>query len=96
MKDARGNTVYGTPEDQRGALIDTTSPECGKWYFDTIKKNYGDLGYKYYWTDEDEPDISPHESFCMQEPERAFIISTLLPILNVSMKATEQHFPIAA
>ena len=63
MKDARGNTVYGTPEDQRGALIDTTNPECGKWYFDTIKKNYGDLGYKYYWTDEDEPDISPHESF---------------------------------
>ena len=35
MKDARGNTVYGTPEDQRGALIDTTNPECGKWYFDT-------------------------------------------------------------
>ena len=63
MKDAHGNTVYGTPEDQRGALIDTTNPECGKWYFNSIKKNYGDLGYKYYWTDEDEPDISPHESF---------------------------------
>lgn len=28
-----------------------------------LKKNYGDLGYKYYWTDEDEPDISPHEAF---------------------------------
>ncbi|MCM1134478.1 MAG: DUF5110 domain-containing protein [Clostridium sp.] len=63
MKDSQDNTVYGTPEDQRGALIDTTNPECGKWYFETIKKNYGDLGYKYYWTDEDEPDISPHESF---------------------------------
>ncbi|MCI8975954.1 MAG: DUF5110 domain-containing protein [Lachnospiraceae bacterium] len=63
MKDAQGNTVYGTPDDERGALIDTTSPECGKWYFETIKRNYGDLGYKYYWTDEDEPDISPHESF---------------------------------
>lgn len=63
MKDADGKTVYGTPEDQRGALIDTTNPECGTWYFDTIRKNYGDLGYKYWWTDEDEPDISPHESF---------------------------------
>lgn len=63
MKDLLGNTLYGTPEDQRGALIDTTNPECGRWYFDTIKKNYGDLGYKYYWTDEDEPDISPHEAF---------------------------------
>ena len=63
MKDAEGNTVYGTPEDQRGALIDTTNPECGAWYFDTVKQNYADLGYKYWWTDEDEPDISPHESF---------------------------------
>lgn len=63
MKDEAGNTVYGTPGDQRGALIDTTNPECGKWYFQTIKENYGELGYKYWWTDEDEPDISPHESF---------------------------------
>lgn len=63
MKDEKGQTVYGTPRDQRGALIDTTNPECGEWYFETIKKNYGDLGYKYWWTDENEPDISPHESF---------------------------------
>lgn len=63
MQDAEGRTVYGTPEDQRGALIDTTDPECGKWYFETIRKNYGEKGYKYWWTDEDEPDISPHESF---------------------------------
>lgn len=63
MKDAEEKTIYGTPDDQRGALIDTTNPECGKWYFDTIKKNYADLGYKYYWTDEDEPDISPHSAF---------------------------------
>ena len=63
MKDSEGHTVYGTPDDQRGALIDTTDPACGKWYFETIRKNYADLGYKYWWTDEDEPDISPHESF---------------------------------
>ena len=63
MKDEKGQTVYGTPQDQRGALIDTTNEECGKWYFDTIKKNYADLGYKYWWTDENEPDISPHEAY---------------------------------
>lgn len=63
MKDTQGNTVYGTMQDQRGALIDTTNPECGKWYFETIKRNYCNLGYKYYWTDENEPDISPHEFF---------------------------------
>lgn len=38
MKDARGNTVYGTPEDQRGALIDTTSPECGNGILIRLKR----------------------------------------------------------
>lgn len=58
-----GKTVYGTPDDQRGALIDTTNPECGKWYWNTIRKNYGDKGFRYWWTDEDEPDISPYPFF---------------------------------
>ena len=63
MKDENGETVYGTPEDQRGALIDTTNPDCGKWYADTIQESYGKQGYKYWWTDENEPDISPHSSY---------------------------------
>lgn len=63
MKNETGETVYGTPSDQRGALIDTTNLACGKWYFRTIKENYADQGYKYWWTDENEPDISPHESY---------------------------------
>lgn len=63
MKDADGKTVYGAYGDWRGALIDTTDPECGEWYFSVMKQNYADLGYKYWWTDEDEPDISPHEFY---------------------------------
>lgn len=63
MKDVQGKTVYGTPDDQRGALIDTTNPACGAWYFDTVKKGYADQGYKYWWTDENEPDISPHQAY---------------------------------
>lgn len=63
MHDKDGNTIYGTPDDQRGALIDTTDPKCGEWYFHTIKKNYADLGYKYWWLDENEPDISPRDHY---------------------------------
>jgi len=63
MKDKEGDTVYGTPEDRRGALVDTTDPACAEWYFSVMKQNYADLGYKYWWTDEDEPDISPYKAF---------------------------------
>ena len=63
MHDAAGNTVYGSETDRRGALIDTTGPECGAWYMETIARNYGSKGFSYWWTDENEPDISPHESY---------------------------------
>lgn len=56
-----GEVVYGTENDRRGALIDTTNPECGKWYFDTIAKNYGEKGFNAWWTDENEPDLWPYE-----------------------------------
>lgn len=60
MKDDHGKTVYGTPEDQRGALIDTTNPEAARWYWDTIRDSYAEKGFCYWWLDENEPDISPH------------------------------------
>ncbi len=60
MHDYTGETVYGIPEDQRGALIDTTHPDCARWYWRTIRQNYGDKGFSSWWLDEDEPDISPH------------------------------------
>jgi len=60
MQDGEGETVYGTPEDRRGALIDTTNPEAAAWYWQTIRDNYADRGFTSWWLDENEPDISPH------------------------------------
>lgn len=59
--DVDGNIVYGTPDDQRGALIDTTNPECRKWLFDTIYDSYGKDGFNAWWTDENEPDLWPYD-----------------------------------
>jgi len=61
MTDGDGKTVYGTPKDKRGALIDTTNPDAGRWYWDKIHENYGKKGFSSWWTDENEPDISPHQ-----------------------------------
>ncbi len=61
MKDYQGKSFYGTPDGQRGALIDTTNPECGKWYWDTIEKNYGSKGFRAWWLDENEPDLWPYD-----------------------------------
>jgi len=60
MKDAAGETLYGNMEDQRGALIDTTNPETGRWYWETIRDSYGAKGFTSWWQDENEPDICPH------------------------------------
>lgn len=60
MHDADGETVYGTPDDQRGALLDTTHPGCAAWYWATIRDSYGARGFSSWWTDENEPDICPY------------------------------------
>lgn len=60
MKQAGGETLYGTPEDQRGAVIDTTNPATGRWYWDTIRDSYAAKGFTSWWLDEDEPDVCPH------------------------------------
>ncbi len=63
MKDESGRTLYGTPQDQRGALIDTTNPDCARWYWETIQAGYGKRGFSSWWTDENEPDICPHRFY---------------------------------
>lgn len=60
MQDLQGRTLYGTPEDQRGALIDTTDPDCAAWYWDAIRDSYAARGFTSWWLDEDEPDILPY------------------------------------
>jgi len=60
MKQAASTTLYGTPKDRRGALIDTTNPEAAAWYWNTIRDGYAGDGFTSWWLDEDEPDVCPH------------------------------------
>ena len=61
MTDDNGDVVYGTPEDQRGALIDTTNPDCQEWFSQTIVQNYASQGFRAWWLDENEPDLWPYD-----------------------------------
>ncbi len=63
MKQSDGRTLYGTPEDQRGAVIDTTNQDAGRWFWDRIRDSYAAKGFASWWLDEDEPDICPHAYF---------------------------------
>ncbi|HUW55802.1 MAG TPA: TIM-barrel domain-containing protein, partial [Planctomycetota bacterium] len=63
MKTADGTTLYGTPEDRRGALIDTTHPDAAEWFWNTIRESYAAKGFSSWWLDEDEPDVCPHEHY---------------------------------
>ncbi len=60
MMDTNGETLYGTEDDQRGALIDTTNPDCAKWYWRTIEQSLASKGFNAWWTDENEPDLWPY------------------------------------
>lgn len=60
MKQSDGTTLYGTPDDLRGAVIDTTDADCRHWYWDAIRDSYAAKGFVAWWLDENEPDICPH------------------------------------
>ncbi|MBK8881967.1 MAG: glycoside hydrolase family 31 protein [Bacteroidales bacterium] len=63
MKQADGKTVYGTPEDKRGAVVDITNPDAARWFWQLIRNNYVGNGFSSYWLDESEPDICPYPYF---------------------------------
>jgi alpha-D-xyloside xylohydrolase len=41
------------------AYYDATNPEACQYVWDTVKKNYYDVGVKLWWLDNSEPDINP-------------------------------------
>jgi len=55
-----GKPVDGLPYDKAGSDIDTTNPDAGKWYWNTIKDNILSLGFDSLWADETEPDLPPN------------------------------------
>ena len=53
----------GLPYDRAGSDIDTTNPEAGRWFWETIRDNILSKGFDAIWADETEPDLPPNGSY---------------------------------
>ncbi len=60
---ADGKPIDGLPYDLAGSDIDTTNPEAGAWYWNTIRDNIISLGFDSLWADETEPDLPPTAAY---------------------------------
>lgn len=60
---ADGTPTDGLPYDRAGSDIDTTNPEAGRWFWETIRDNILSKGFDSLWADETEPDIPPNGSY---------------------------------
>ncbi len=61
LHDHDGRPVDGLPirSDRAGALIDTTNPDTGRWFWERIRDNIASQGFDWFWLDETEPDLVP-------------------------------------
>ncbi len=56
------NGQYGMFEFHgQQAYIDTTNPECRKFLWEQVKKNYMSHGIKTFWLDQAEPEVHPQQ-----------------------------------
>ena len=60
---ADGTPTNGLPYDRAGSDIDTTNPEAGRWFWETIRDNIISKGFDSLWADETEPDLPPNGSY---------------------------------
>lgn len=60
---ADGTPTDGLPYDRAGSDIDTTNPEAGRWFWETIRDNIISKGFDSIWADETEPDLPPNGSY---------------------------------
>ncbi len=60
---ADGTPTNGLPYDRAGSDIDTTNPEAGRWFWETIRDNILSKGFDALWSDETEPDLPPNGSY---------------------------------
>jgi alpha-D-xyloside xylohydrolase len=60
---ADGTPTNGLPYDHAGSDIDTTNPEAGHWYWNTIRENLASKGFDAFWADETEPDLPLNGSY---------------------------------
>lgn len=65
LHDKDGSVVDGLPfrSDRAGALLDTTNPETGRWFWERIRDNLASQGFDWFWLDETEPDLVPDGHF---------------------------------
>jgi len=60
---ADGKPVDGLPYDRAGSDIDTTNPEAGAWFWNTMRDNIISKGFDSLWADETEPDLPPNGAY---------------------------------
>ncbi len=65
---ADGTPVDGLPYDRAGSDIDTTNPEAGRWFWETIRDNIISKGFDSIWADETEPDLPPNGAYLAVGP----------------------------
>lgn len=69
---ADGTPTNGLPYDRAGSDIDTTNPEAGRWFWETIRDNILSKGFDSIWADETEPDLPPNGSYFHVGPGTQF------------------------
>ena len=69
---ADGTPTDGLPYDRAGSDIDTTNPDAGRWFWETIRDNILSKGFDAIWADETEPDLPPNGSYFYVGPGTRF------------------------
>jgi len=69
---ANGTPTDGLPYDRAGSDIDTTNPDAGRWFWETIRDNVLSKGFDAIWADETEPDLPPNGSYFYVGPGTRF------------------------
>jgi alpha-D-xyloside xylohydrolase len=77
---ADGTPIDGLPYDRAGSDIDTTNPEAGRWFWETIRDNILSKGFDSLWADQTEPDLPPNGAYFHVGPGTRFF--DIYPLLH--------------
>lgn len=80
ISDAQGVPDIGGFRKIVGPNLDTTNPEAGRWFWETIRDRYIKPDhFDYVWLDETEPDVDPlHDNFSIGSGRRFYNVYPLL------------------